>query len=141
MDFFGRAKNATNSADYSIALMFYEGSKEDNKEGFGKTVAQEMLPKIIAAIAKDTIEGDQGYQDLDKQWGQNVLEDDRAKYNEDRDYYEAWKTLREYLYEEKANKDEWMKVCLEGIHGKEKFAEIEKQYQELQAQIETQSNQ
>jgi len=57
-----KQKDATDSADYSMALMFYEGS-EKNKEGFGKTVAQEMLPKITAAIAKDTIED---YRDLDK---------------------------------------------------------------------------
>jgi len=59
-----------------MALMF--------AESFGKTVAQEMLPKIIAAIAKDTMEG---YRNLDQEWGQNLLEDDGVKYNENRDYY------------------------------------------------------
>ncbi|CAG8461025.1 12245_t:CDS:10 [Ambispora leptoticha] len=49
--------------EYAMALMFYEGTKEDNKQGFGKTVAKEMLPEIKTAIAKDTLKG---YQDLDK---------------------------------------------------------------------------
>jgi len=115
--------------DYSMALMF--------DKDFGKTVAEEMLPKITAAIAKDTIED---YQILDKEWGQNILEDDRAKYNEDRDYYEVWKDLRKYLHEEKVNKDEWMKVNLKGFYGEDKFKEVERQYQELQAQIELLDN-
>ncbi|CAI2174713.1 1727_t:CDS:2 [Funneliformis geosporum] len=55
----------TNPADYTMALMF--------AESFGKTVAQEMLPKVIAAITKDTMEG---YRNLDQEWGQNLVEDD-----------------------------------------------------------------
>jgi len=68
-----------------MALMFAEGS-EQAKQGFGKTVAQEMLTKIIAAIAKDTMED---YRNLDKEWGQNLLEGDKVKYNENRDYYDV----------------------------------------------------
>ncbi|CAI2194990.1 15418_t:CDS:2, partial [Funneliformis geosporum] len=67
----------TNPADYTMALMF--------AESFGKTVAQEMLPKVIAAITKDTMEG---YRNLDQEWGQNLVEDDGVKYNENRDYYD-----------------------------------------------------
>ena len=67
-------------------------------------------------------------------------EDGRTKYNEERDYYDVWKTLREYLYEEKANKDEWMKVWLESFYGDAKFEQVEKQYQDLQAQIAALNN-
>lgn len=126
-------KDKTNPADYAMALMFAEGSKED-KQGFGKTVAQEMLPKIIAAIAKDTMED---YRNLDKEWGQSLLEDGKVKYNEDRDYYGVWENLRKYLY---ANKDEWMKDHLRGVYGDNKFQEYENLYQGLQAQIEVLNN-
>ena len=62
------------------------------------------------------------------------------KYNEERDYYGVWKTLREYLYEEKANKDKWMKIELRGFYGEANFEQVEKQYQDLQTQIEVSHN-
>jgi hypothetical protein len=113
--------NRKDDEDYGQASMF--------NQNFRGAVAKKMAPEIKNAIETNTLKG---YQDLDESWSNEARKDGKVKYNEDLDYYGAWKTLREYLSEEKANKDEWMKVWLQSFYGEDKFIEVENLYQTLQ---------
>jgi len=110
--------------DYTLASMF--------NQSFRGTVAKEMEPEIEAAIKVNTLEG---YRELDRKWGQAKKEGE-VEYNVNREYLEAWKTLREYLQSDKIGKDKWMETYLKGFYGNDKFQKDEQLYQWLQAQIE-----
>jgi hypothetical protein len=96
---------------YITALMF--------NEKFREGVAKEMKPKIEAAIKTNTLEG---YRGLDKEWGE--------QYTVEREFLEAWSTLRRLLGRESAsNYDKIKKHMTINYYDEERWKEIENEAQ------------
>ncbi|CFW92857.1 protein of unknown function (coil coil domain) [endosymbiont DhMRE of Dentiscutata heterogama] len=114
--------NKKDDKSYIVALMY--------SQNFGKTVAEEMKPKIENAIKTDTLDG---YRELDKEWGQNKVDSEgQVEYNADREYMAAWETLRELLKKTAVSKyDQIKEYLITNYFGEQRWKEIE-----IQAQIE-----
>ncbi|CAG8837869.1 29515_t:CDS:2, partial [Racocetra persica] len=71
--------NKKDDKSYIVTLMY--------SQNFGKTVAEEMKPKIENAIKTDTLDG---YRELDKEWGQNKVDSEGqtavSKYDQIKEY-------------------------------------------------------
>lgn len=124
-------KNSSEDSKESAVLLFRKWDKD------GK-MSDEILSLIDKALRTgelaDTLEG---YKLLNKEWGENNIEEGKVKYNADRDYLGAWNTFRILLGEWEKTNEVSLKIKAYEKLKRELFRLVGREHsKELLAQIE-----